>query len=121
MPEGARLVRPGPSGLALEWAQGNWSAGPGASPGGFEGEEGDGSGSGQGGDEWSESDSVLSAIWETEGLQTVGIVVLVVASIKLLHILGIINFSEGKTPRNKCFNIRGVPSKCTKSAFWGLY
>ncbi|CAL8376471.1 unnamed protein product, partial [Gadus morhua 'NCC'] len=31
----------------------------------------------------------------TEGLQTVGIVVLVCASIKLLHLLGIIDFSEG--------------------------
>uniref|UniRef100_A0A3B3UW37 Kv channel-interacting protein 4 n=1 Tax=Poecilia latipinna TaxID=48699 RepID=A0A3B3UW37_9TELE len=37
---------------------------------------------------------MLSAIWETEGLQTVGIVVLVFASIKLLHILGLISFSE---------------------------
>ena len=35
-------------------------------------------------------------MWETEGLQTVGIVVLVCASIKLLHLLGIIDFSEGK-------------------------
>lgn len=39
---------------------------------------------------------MLSAIWETEGLQTVGIVVLVFASIKLLHLLGLISFSEGK-------------------------
>uniref|UniRef100_A0A8D0A9Y0 Kv channel-interacting protein 4 n=1 Tax=Sander lucioperca TaxID=283035 RepID=A0A8D0A9Y0_SANLU len=37
---------------------------------------------------------MLSAIWETEGLQTVGIVVLVFASIKLLHLLGLISFSE---------------------------
>ncbi|XP_028999117.1 Kv channel-interacting protein 4 isoform X3 [Betta splendens] len=37
---------------------------------------------------------MLSAIWETEGLQTVGIVVLVFASIKLLHVLGLISFSE---------------------------
>lgn len=41
---------------------------------------------------------MLSTIWETEGLQTVGIVVLVIASIKLLHLLGLISFSEGKTP-----------------------
>lgn len=40
---------------------------------------------------------MLSTIWETEGLQTVGIVVLVIASIKLLHLLGLISFSEGKT------------------------
>ncbi|CAG02299.1 unnamed protein product [Tetraodon nigroviridis] len=39
---------------------------------------------------------MLSTIWETEGLQTVGIVVLVIASIKLLHLLGLISFSEGK-------------------------
>lgn len=39
---------------------------------------------------------MLNAIWETEGLQTVGIVVLVFASIKLLHLLGLISFSEGK-------------------------
>uniref|UniRef100_A0A665XEZ4 Kv channel-interacting protein 4 n=1 Tax=Echeneis naucrates TaxID=173247 RepID=A0A665XEZ4_ECHNA len=37
---------------------------------------------------------MLNAIWETEGLQTVGIVVLVFASIKLLHLLGLISFSE---------------------------
>ncbi|XP_056299070.1 Kv channel-interacting protein 4 isoform X1 [Pseudoliparis swirei] len=37
---------------------------------------------------------MLTAIWETEGLQTVGIVVLVFASIKLLHLLGLISFSE---------------------------
>uniref|UniRef100_A0A673AFV5 Kv channel-interacting protein 4 n=1 Tax=Sphaeramia orbicularis TaxID=375764 RepID=A0A673AFV5_9TELE len=37
---------------------------------------------------------MLSAIWETEGLQTVGIVILVFASIKLLHLLGLISFSE---------------------------
>ena len=40
--------------------------------------------------------TMLSAVWETEGLQTVGIVVIVCASLKLLHLLGLINFSEGK-------------------------
>ncbi|KAM9406694.1 Kv channel-interacting protein 4-like isoform 3-T3 [Salvelinus alpinus] len=37
---------------------------------------------------------MLNALWETEGLQAVGIVVLVCASLKLLHLLGLINFSE---------------------------
>lgn len=87
--------------------QGNWSAGPGGSGGpgpggGPEVEEagsgsGFGSGSGYGGGEWAEGGVMLNAIWETEGLQTVGIVVLVFASIKLLHLLGLISFSEGKT------------------------
>lgn len=79
--------------MALEWAQGNWSV--------LEGEEagsGSGSGSGHGAAERADGRAMLSSIWETEGLQTVGIVVLVVASIKLLHLLGLISFSEGKTP-----------------------
>ncbi|XP_046904885.1 Kv channel-interacting protein 4 isoform X2 [Hypomesus transpacificus] len=37
---------------------------------------------------------MLNAVWDTEGLQTVAIVVLVCASLKLLHLLGVINFSE---------------------------
>jgi len=90
------------AGVVLEWVQGNWSAGPGGSarPGAVpEGEEaGSGSGSGNGGVEGAEGGAMLTAIWETEGLQTVGIVVLVFASIKLLHLLGLISFSEGKTP-----------------------
>uniref|UniRef100_A0A3P9A8Y1 Kv channel-interacting protein 4 n=1 Tax=Esox lucius TaxID=8010 RepID=A0A3P9A8Y1_ESOLU len=77
-----------------EWAQGNWSAGgAGGSPGADEAGSGSGaeaSGSGHGG----AGGGVLNAVWETEGLQTVGIVVLVCASLKLLHILGLINFSE---------------------------
>lgn len=103
---------PGPcvwAGVALEWVQGNWSEGPGGSSvpgpgGGQEGEEagsGSGFGSGYGGAEWSEGGAMLNAIWETEGLQTVGIVVLVFASIKLLHLLGLISFSEGKTLTKK--------------------
>lgn len=101
---------PGPcvwAGVALEWVQGNWSAGPGGNTGpggGPEGEEagsGSGFGSGYGGTEWAEGGAMLNAIWETEGLQTVGIVVLVFASIKLLHLLGLINFSEGKTHMGK--------------------
>lgn len=93
------------AGVELEWAQGNWSAGPGGSavpgPEGEEAGSGSGFGSGNGGAEWAEGGAMLSAIWETEGLQTVGIVVLVFASIKLLHILGLISFSEGKTLMEK--------------------
>ncbi|KPP62382.1 Kv channel-interacting protein 4-like, partial [Scleropages formosus] len=37
---------------------------------------------------------VVSVAWETEGLQTLGIVVIVCASVKLLHLLGLINFTE---------------------------
>uniref|UniRef100_A0AAV2KMQ0 Uncharacterized protein n=1 Tax=Knipowitschia caucasica TaxID=637954 RepID=A0AAV2KMQ0_KNICA len=91
----------GRAGVALEWIQGNWSSGPGG--GGPEGDEvgsgsesGLGSGYGGGSGEWAEGGAMLSVIWETEGLQTVGIVVLVFASIKLLHLLGLISFSEGK-------------------------
>lgn len=100
--------------VALEWVQGNWSSGPGGGGtgpgggGGPEGEEaGSGSGSGYGGSgsggEWVEGGAMLSAIWETEGLQTVGIVVLVFASIKLLHLLGLISFSEGKRKNTYTF------------------
>lgn len=39
---------------------------------------------------------MLSLEWESEGLQTVGIVVIICASLKLLHLLGLIDFSEGK-------------------------
>lgn len=100
------------AGVALEWVRGNWSsgAGGGAGPGGVpEGEEtgsgsGSGSGSGYGGAEWPEGGAMLSAIWETEGLQTVGIVVLVFASIKLLHVLGLISFSEGKGKKKNTSN-----------------
>ncbi|KAM9500689.1 Kv channel-interacting protein 4 isoform 2-T2 [Clarias gariepinus] len=37
---------------------------------------------------------MLATVWETEGLQTLGIVVIVCASLKLLHLLGLISFSE---------------------------
>lgn len=84
--------------MALEWVQGNWTTGPGGSAGPEAEEAGSGSGfgSGHGGTEWAEGGAMLNVIWETEGLQTVGIVVLVCASIKLLHLLGLISFSEGK-------------------------
>lgn len=47
---------------------------------------------------WHESGqgAMLGTAWETEGLQTLGIVVIVCASLKLLHLLGLISFSEGK-------------------------
>ncbi|GAA6104264.1 Kv channel-interacting protein 4 isoform X2 [Tachysurus ichikawai] len=37
---------------------------------------------------------MLGTAWETEGLQTLGIVVIVCTSLKLLHLLGLISFSE---------------------------
>ncbi|XP_078535009.1 Kv channel-interacting protein 4 [Lissotriton helveticus] len=37
---------------------------------------------------------MLNVEWESEGLQTLGIVVIVCASLKLLHLLGLIDFSE---------------------------
>ncbi|XP_043370004.1 Kv channel-interacting protein 4 isoform X7 [Dermochelys coriacea] len=37
---------------------------------------------------------MLTLEWESEGLQTVGIVVIIFASLKLLHLLGLIDFSE---------------------------
>lgn len=73
----------------VERARGNWSAG-GADP---EREE---AGSGAGAAWSGHGGGMLNALWETEGLQAVGIVVLVCASLKLLHLLGLINFSEGK-------------------------
>lgn len=42
------------------------------------------------------SQRMLTLEWESEGLQTVGIVVIICASLKLLHLLGLIDFSEGK-------------------------
>lgn len=39
---------------------------------------------------------MLTLEWESEGLQTVGIVVIICASLKLLHLLGLIDFSQGK-------------------------
>lgn len=56
-----------------------------------------GTGSGESG-RWHEQEQgfVVNAMWETEGLQTLGIVVIVCASLKLLHLLGLISFSEGK-------------------------
>ena len=36
--------------------------------------------------------------WEMEGLQTVGILLIVCSSLKLLHFLGLIDFSAGGKP-----------------------
>lgn len=118
------------AGLALEWVQGNWSTGPGGSVspgpgGGTEGEEADsGSGfeSGYGGTELAEGGAMMSAIWETEGLQTVGIVALVFASIKLLHLLGLISFSEGKIltmDTSFLLNFHHLPPQLLRR-LWGL-
>ncbi|KAK2860530.1 hypothetical protein Q7C36_004696 [Tachysurus vachellii] len=63
------------------WALGNWSAEV-EEPGGWHE-------SGQG--------AMLGTAWETEGLQTLGIVVIVCTSLKLLHLLGLISFSEDST------------------------
>ncbi|XP_067909494.1 A-type potassium channel modulatory protein KCNIP2 isoform X1 [Heterodontus francisci] len=44
---------------------------------------------------------VLNTKWESEGLQTVGFVFLAVSSLKLLHFLGLIDFSsKGKQPHH---------------------
>lgn len=45
---------------------------------------------------------MLTLEWESEGLQTVGIVVIICASLKLLHLLGLIDFSEGKVVALVC-------------------
>lgn len=71
-------------------AGGNWS------------EEEFGGGSGEPG-RWHEQEQgvAVGTMWETEGLQTLGIVVIVCASLKLLHLLGLISFSEGKRERER--------------------
>lgn len=43
----------------------------------------------------------MSVRWETEGLQTVGIVCLVIMFLKLMHLLGLIDITEtGETTRD---------------------
>uniref|UniRef100_A0A8C2DY99 Kv channel-interacting protein 4 n=2 Tax=Cyprinus carpio TaxID=7962 RepID=A0A8C2DY99_CYPCA len=58
-------------------------------------EEEFGAGSGESG-RWHEQEQgvAVSTMWESEGLQTFGIVLIVCASLKLLHLLGLISFSE---------------------------
>lgn len=81
------LGLPGPCKPTTEgtWTLGNWSVDAEAESGGHEPDQG----------------AMLSSVWETEGLQTLGIVVIVCASLKLLHLLGLISFSEGK--RGTCW------------------
>lgn len=44
----------------------------------------------------------MSVRWETEGLQTVGIVCLVIMFLKLMHLLGLIDITEtGETTWEK--------------------
>lgn len=52
----------------------------------------------------------MSVRWETEGLQTVGIVCLVIMFLKLMHLLGLIDITEtGERKREKLANnIPGV-------------
>lgn len=42
---------------------------------------------------------------ESEGLQTLGIVVAVCSSLKLLHYLGLIHFSNGKRAHASSFSV----------------
>lgn len=47
----------------------------------------------------------MSVRWETEGLQTVGIVCLVIMFLKLMHLLGLIDITEtGETTWDRCWN-----------------
>ena len=49
-----------------------------------------------------EEEVKMSVRWETEGLQTVGIVCLVIMFLKLMHLLGLIDITEtGETPWRK--------------------
>lgn len=41
-----------------------------------------------------EGEQKMSVRWETEGLQTVGIVCLVIMFLKLMHLLGLIDITE---------------------------
>lgn len=41
-----------------------------------------------------EEEGKMSVRWETEGLQTVGIVCLVIMFLKLMHLLGLIDITE---------------------------
>lgn len=47
-----------------------------------------------------EEEGKMSVRWETEGLQTVGIVCLVIMFLKLMHLLGLIDITEtGEMPQ----------------------
>lgn len=45
-----------------------------------------------------EEEGKMSVRWETEGLQTVGIVCLVIMFLKLMHLLGLIDITETGNP-----------------------
>ena len=45
-------------------------------------------------EEKQEDEGKMSVRWETEGLQTVGIVCLVIMFLKLMHLLGLIDITE---------------------------
>lgn len=58
----------------------------------------------------------MSVRWETEGLQTVGIVCLVIMFLKLMHLLGLIDITEtGETTWDRCSN----GGRNMKGARWG--
>lgn len=49
-----------------------------------------------------EEEGKMSVRWETEGLQTVGIVCLVIMFLKLMHLLGLIDITEtGEVPEKE--------------------
>ncbi|KAL6490584.1 hypothetical protein MHYP_G00009290 [Metynnis hypsauchen] len=98
------LGLPGPCKPTAEgtWALGNWSAEADAESGGHEPEQG----------------AMLSTVWETEGLQTLGIVVIVCAALKLLHLLGLISFSEGKRGSGWVYEFRHVAPLVRENEIW---
>lgn len=60
----------------------------------------------------------MSVRWETEGLQTVGIVCLVIMFLKLMHLLGLIDITEtGETTWDRC----SKGGRNMKGARWGKY
>ncbi|EHH53587.1 hypothetical protein EGM_14260 [Macaca fascicularis] len=74
---------------------------------------------------------MLTLEWESEGLQTVGIVVIICASLKLLHLLGLIDFSEDSVEdelematvrhRPEALELLEAQSKFTKKELQILY
>lgn len=57
----------------------------------------------------------MSVRWETEGLQTVGIVCLVIMFLKLMHLLGLIDITETGETTWRCSKGGGG----MKGARWG--
>lgn len=56
----------------------------------------------------------MSVRWETEGLQTVGIVCLVIMFLKLMHLLGLIDITETGETLGRCSNGGGGGMKGTR-------